>query len=194
MNILTSSQSLPKLILGSFLCIVLVIVGFSGYSYMKTKQQERAKQLLMSIEEIKNQEEKLKRLSEIEGTLPSHMATAIAMQLGNNALQEHHFEDAKIQYEKVAKTKDAIHIIGILGEARALIQLKQPLEAISLLQPFTHGLPDDITSLVLLTVAEAQEDANLISDAVKTYSRITTIDTNSYGYIQHKLQVLSNNL
>ena len=151
------STSLSKTLLISALCILAILFGFAGYSYVQSQKEEKARSILIGIESIQDQEEKLQRLAEVEGTLPSHMVTAVALELGNNSLQNHHFEDAKIQYEKVVKTKDAIHIIGILGEARTLIQLKQPLEAINILQPLTHGLPDDITLLVLLALAEAQE-------------------------------------
>lgn len=194
MNIFSSSLLSSKMFLLSILCALIIILSIVGYSYNKVQNQEKAKTMLIDIDNIQNQEEKLQRLAEIEGTLPSYMVTAVAMELGNNALQKQDFEDARKQYEKVAQSKDAIHIIGILGEARTLIQLQQPLEAIAILQPFANGLPDDITSLVLLTIAEAQEEANLIAEAVQTYSRITSIDTNSYGYIQHKLQLLSNSL
>lgn len=179
------------MILLSGLIILFTVFSFSMYSYIQQNNKNKAIAMLTETENIKDQKTQMQRLVEIEGTLPSNMVTAVAMALGNYNLQQNEFQNAREQYNIVSKTKDAIHIIGILGEAKTLIQLKQPLEAIAILKPLTQGLPDDITSLILLTLAEAQEDANLLDDAIKTYTRVASIDTNSYGYIQHKLYTLT---
>ncbi|MGL4722398.1 MAG: hypothetical protein ACRCV3_03760 [Desulfovibrionaceae bacterium] len=188
-----SRSSFPfyyKILLLSSFVVVCSFVAYGIYSYKYNVSVEETRSALTKLSDSDASVSR-KDLENILTKAPNNMKAAVALDMGNIAMQEGKYQEAKESYAMVADSSDTVHFLGILGEAQALIELNQAVEAITILENLEKTLPEYLQSAVLFTLAQAQEEMNLKDAALQSYTKLLVMDIENKNYIQYRIQRLA---
>lgn len=189
-----SESSLPfyyKILLLSLIFLLFSFITYGIYSYINTSSIEKTRKALVEVKTLQSVPTR-EQLENVLQNAPKDMKAAIAFDMGNMAMQEGKYEEAKESYTVASdSSSDTMHVLGILGEVQVLMELNQTQEAIAILKNLEKTLPEHLQSAVLFTLAQAQEDMNLKDDAVKSYSKLLSMDIENKNYIQYRIQKLA---
>jgi len=189
--ILEAAFKYQKQVIIAVVTIIAAAAVYAGVNAYNAKAQVTAQANLGVILIETTGQEKIKRLEELLGMVPSSVKPAVQLELAQSCMSLGEYDKAADYWNQlVGNTDNDMQIVARLGKAKSLLLGGKTTDAVTELKDLAGIAPESFTVPVYRQLALAAEAAGDTAEALKAYRTLSEKQLSDKPFIEYKISQL----